>query len=613
MVSDPIRSRWNRPLCPALVAAVAVSALACAGGDWKAARAEDTASAYHQFLRAHPRSSHAREARERIALVRARSKPTPEAYRAFLEEFPDSPHLEELRAAVEEALFLRARAAGNVEAYREFLSEFPDGAYAARAAGNAEYLEARGFAGRPSDLADFAARHPASDFAAEALRSSAAVDVRGESGFRRVGLVLEIADGTPDAERLARIFTARAVRGYQAAGLELVPVEDVGEPPPARLTIRHQERQVATELRGGTMVSAAMVATTEITLTAAGESEPIWSHEVEFRGSPSPHAGGKSILLGPATQRYWSAFFVPRATWKTQAAVRAPQLFSRPIVSLEATRGRVLVLFGDGEFRIVDLADPEKPFSLGDYRRERDLTHWSGVRLLEPGAILFGADGIEVVELGPAGPRRVRVLDRAAVGSVVGVESSDGKLVTAGNRGLLLVDGGEEPETLFEGEVLGLARFAGGIVFTAGKSLFVSTVPMLREGQILAELHLGRGFFPGRVRARDGAAVVLGERGVALVDLERPARPSVRSRIDMSEVGAIRDATLVGGRLFLLGDRGLQVTDASGRRVVDSADVVARSRIGVAGRHLVMIGERALQVVDTTPFLADEPVAAPRP
>jgi hypothetical protein len=500
-----------------------------------------------------------------------------------------------------------------VEAYRDFLSEFPDGAYAARAAGNAEYLEEQGFEGRHSELADFAARHPESDFAAEALRSSAAVKVRGESGFRRVGLVVEIAGGTPDAERLARTFTERAVRGYQAAGLELVPLRGAEEPPPVRLTIRHRERQVATELRGGAMVSPAMVATTEITLTAEGESEPIWSHEVEFRDSGSSRGRGRSILFGPVTQRYWSAFFVPRATWKTQVAVREPQLFSRPIVSMEASRDRVLALFGDGEFRILDLADPAQPLSLGDYRRERDLTHWSGVRLLEPGVVLFGEDGIEVVELGPEGPRRVRALDRAVVGSVVGVESSGGRLVTAGNRGLLLLDAGEEPETLFAREVLGLARFAGGIVFTDGKSLFVSTIPMLREGRILAELRLGRGFVPGRVRARGRTVVVLGERGVALVDLERPAQPVLRSRIDMAEVGAIQDATLAGGRLFLLGDRGLQVTDALGQHVVDSADVVARSRIGVAGRHLVMIGERALQVVDTTPFLAAGPVASPRP
>jgi hypothetical protein len=603
-------------LAAALVAALAVAALACAGRDWNAARAENTASAYHQFLREHPNSSHAREARERIALVRARSKPTPEAYRAFLEEFPDSPRLDELRTILEEALFLRTRAVGTAEAYREFLSEFSGSAYAARAAGNAEYLEERGFEGRPSELADFAARHPESDFSAEAVRSSAAVRVRDESGFRRVGLVVEIADGAPDADRLARTFTERAVSAYREAELEAIPLEAAGESGgeslPVRLTIRHREQWVATELRGGEMVSSAMLATTEITLAAVGESEPIWSREIEYRDSGAVHREGKSILFGPAAYRYWSAFFVPRATWNTQVAVREAQLLSRPIVSVETTRDRALVLFGDGEFRILDLADPAQPLSLGTYRRERDLTHWSGIRLLEPGAVLFGEDGIEVVELGPGGPRRVRALDRSTVGSVVGVESAGGQLLSAGNRGLLLLDGSDEPETLFPREVLGLASFAGGIVFTDGQSLLVSTIPLLREGRTLAELHLGRGFAPGRVRVQGRAVVVLGEkRGVARLDLAQPARPVLRSRIDVGEAGEIQDATLSGGRLFLLGDRGLQVTDASGERVVDSADVVARSRIAVAGRHLVMIGERALQVVDATPFVASEPVASP--
>jgi hypothetical protein len=429
-------------------------------------------------------------------MVRARSAPTPEAYRAFLEEFPDSPGLDELRSIVEEALFLSARALGSAEAYREFLLEFSGGAYAARAAGNAEYLEERGFEGRPHELADFAARHPESDFAAEAVRSSAAVRVRDESGFRRVGLTLEIAEGTPDADRLARAFTERAVDAYRAAELELIPLEDAGESGgeslPARLTIRHREQRVATEFRGGEIISPAMLATTELTLAAAGESEPIWSREIEYRDSGSLHRAGKSILFGPVAHRYWSAFFVPRATWNTQVAVREAQIFSRPIVAVETARDRALVLFGDGEFRILDLADAAQPLSLGDYRRERDLTHWSGIRLLEPGAVLFGEDGIEMVEFGPGGPRRVGALDRATVGSVVAVESAEGRLVTAGNRGL-------------------------------------------------------------------------------------------------------------------------QVTDASGQRVVDSADVVARSRIGVAGRHLVMIGERALQVVDATPFLSPEPLASPHP
>jgi hypothetical protein len=36
-------------------------------------------------------------------------------------------------------------------------------------------------------------------------------------------------------------------------------------------------------------------------------------------------------------------------------------------------------------------------------------------------------------------------------------------------------------------------------------------------------------------------------------------------------------------------------------------------RLGVAGRHLVLIGDADLQVVDTTPFVAPQSLAAPRP
>jgi hypothetical protein len=78
-------------------------------------------------------------------------------------------------------------------------------------------------------------------------------------------------------------------------------------------------------------------------------------------------------------------------------------------------------------------------------------------------------------------------------------------------------------------------------------------------------------------------------------------------------VGETHDALAAWGRLFLLGDRGLQVVDASSRRIDDSADVSARTRFDAAGRHLVMIGDAGLQVVDGTPFVAPRSVASPRP
>ena len=135
----------------------------------------------------------------------------------------------------------------------------------------------------------------------------------------------------------------------------------------------------------------------------------------------------------------------------------------------------------------------------------------------------------------------------------------------------------------------------------------------MRERRVEAELRLGRGFGPGPLHFDDGQLIVVAQRGVAVVDVSDPSQPRLISRIDANESGEVRDAAQVGGRLFLLGERGLQLTDAQGAHVVDSACVAARLRVAPAGRHLVMVGEKTLQVVDATPFVAGAAAAAPHP
>jgi hypothetical protein len=115
------------------------------------------------------------------------------------------------------------------------------------------------------------------------------------------------------------------------------------------------------------------------------------------------------------------------------------------------------------------------------------------------------------------------------------------------------------------------------------------------------------------LRTSGTTAVVIGTSDVVLVDVSEPTRPVARSRFTVREAGQLSDAVVSRGRLFLLGARGLQVVDPSGRRVHDSADVGARARLDAAGRHLVMIGDDGLQVVDTTPFVTGTSLAAPRP
>ena len=104
------------------------------------------------------------------------------------------------------------------------------------------------------------------------------------------------------------------------------------------------------------------------------------------------------------------------------------------------------------------------------------------------------------------------------------------------------------------------------------------------------------------MRLAGSSAVVLGDPGVLWIDVSQPGNPRVISRIGIQEVGEVQDASVLAGRLFLLGARGLQISDRSGERVVDSVDVTARHRLDAAGRHIVLIGERNLQVVDATAF-----------
>ncbi|MFI5217439.1 MAG: hypothetical protein ACHQ3O_12940, partial [Candidatus Limnocylindria bacterium] len=356
-----------------------------------------------------------------------------------------------------------------------------------------------------------------------------------------------------------------------------------------------------------------ILATTRVTLTRTGETTPIWSDEFSFR-APGAMPGPTSVLFGVGTQNYWASFFVPVATWDTSAAVRAARGLEKPVASVAVSEARAIVLFTDGDLEMFDLGDPQQPVPLGAYRHKRDLTRWSGLQVAGDRIALFGPDGIEVLALQAGRFAPVLALDRGTVGSIIAVESLGRDWVAAGNRGLVLIgEGKARPEPLLEREVRGLARIADRLLFTDGTSLFVSTVPLLRERRVESELRLGRGFGPGPLRVDGDRVIVIAQRGVAVADLSVPGAPRLESRVETAEAGEIRDAARIAGRLFLLGDRGLQLTDARGSRVVDSACVVARMRVAPAGRHLVMIGEKTLQVVDATPFLAGPGLAAPLP
>lgn len=596
----------------AAVVVLAAVVIGCAGSAWRRARSEDTVLAYHRFLKEFPDSHFSEEARARVELARVRNHPTRAAFEAFRERYGNPALLAELKPFVEESFFRRARAIGTGESYREFLGQFPSGKFVERARGNLEYLENEGFSEDLEALAAFATRYPDSDYAIEADRSVQSVRQREASGFQRVGLLVEVETSTPGGDRVARVFRDRAGAAYAAAGIEIATLSTIQDAREMGLTavlrIQHEEREKSTQLEEGHVVEPAVVARTIVTLQRVADRTPIWSDTFEYRAPLSARRRDVSILFGPGSlSSYWADldgdFFVPVARWNTRITARTPHTFSKPPVAIDVSESRAVALFGDGDFQLVDLGNPSELTLLSEYRRERDLATFAGVTLEGSQVAVFGADGVEIVRLDGEESRRESRFGRDTVGSAVDVERIGNEWLAATNRGLLLLGGDPASvRVLVPRQIFGMDRSGDRIVFTDGISLYVATVPLLRAGRVESELRLGRGFNPRRVRAKEQTAVVLGERDAVWVDL-RSSPPRLRSRIGGTESGRVLDAAVIRNRLFLLGQRGLQVADVSGERIIDSVDVVPRKRVDVAGRHLVMIGASSLQVVDATPFV----------
>ena len=105
----------------------------CADSSWDGARRKDTVGAYHQFLRDHPNSSYATQARERLGFMRVKNLPTLEGFEEFESVYPQSPLTSELRVLVEPLYFEQARSANSGHSYRTFLSRYPNGALTSKA------------------------------------------------------------------------------------------------------------------------------------------------------------------------------------------------------------------------------------------------------------------------------------------------------------------------------------------------------------------------------------------------------------------------------------------------------------------------------------------------
>ncbi len=574
---------------------------------WVKVRGEDSIVDYRRYLSQFPDSGHRAEVVERIAILELMRDPTVDRYHAFKTEFPHSDAADALRPELEPGAFETARYAGTPLAYTRFLTVFPDGPYADRALGNIVFLETGGFTSGVRSLADFAENHPTSDYAEEARISTAALELRDEEYFDRVGLLIRVSPDVAEVQRVVKKLSERATKQFASAGYELVNIPEMqrrglaSDIPRARLVIEHREGMNKGRAESGARPE--MLATTVVSLYSDPDSDPIWQRQFQLRIEAEKHFAGSSMLFSTRSGGYWDRFFVPVATWSHGHAVRPSIELSDEIVAADGVGDRVVALHASGEFEFLELASSQDALALTRYQRAEDKTQWSGIRALGSRVVIFGDDGFEIVRFGAKGPEVAKTLDRRVVGSVFAVERVGKQLLIASSRGLLMCDAdGGNPRRLLRRALTGLAVIGDSLVLSDGNVVFISTLELIGQQRVTRQLKLGHSFGPGRLVGFDDSVLVLGKGGVLVIDLADPGSPHVISKLTRKQIGFVNDAAVVAGRIFLVGERGLQQLDASHQRVIETLDINTQTRLSDMGRFLVTTRGKQIQLIDTAPF-----------
>ena len=591
----------------------------CAGGAWNRALKEDTSAAYYRFMRDHGESKYADKARARLAFHKLKRNPTLAGYDAFRRQYPGSALIAELHPVLEKPAFEAARARGTSVAYRDYLAGFAGGRLAARAEGNAVYVEAQGFGGDPAQLASFAKRYPDSDFSAEAERSAKAVMERRTGRIDRVGLVLNIPASVPERKRVREVLVDRIVELMERVGIQLVEIPanvaagNASGYPTVRLEVTHTERAVGRQVRQGDLARPAMLGETQIVLRERKGGEVIASRKFEIRVEDKAHVPGTSVLFSSVSPKYWDDFFVPVARWRNNLAIRPPIALGRPIVDLDGVGDRTVVLYENGDFELLGLADPTQPVRLASYQRGEDYKKWTGIRILGDRVAIYGEEGLELVRFTTSGLVAEKTWTRGQIGRVLSLTPLGDQLLIVGAKGMQILDlATGKIRRVMRRVLMSVATAGETLVFVDGESIYLSNLELLAQNRVIAQMKLGKTFGPNNVRVLDRSAIVTGPGGALVIDLRNPAQPKAIAKLSTHDVGDVVDATRVRGRVFLVGKRGLQVLNRSLDRVEETIDVGERDRVTAMGRHLVTADRLGLQIVDATPWAYASAPAAQR-
>lgn len=594
-----------------------VGLVGCADSSWEAARSADSLASYHRFLRVHPGSPSAARAKERIAYLSVVAHPTIEAYQAFEADHPSSDLLSDLKPLVEALYFENARDANSEQAYRNFLERFPNGSLTDRARGDLAYVEDFGVGASVEALRSFVARYPESDFVSDADHTLSLSNLRQKTAIRELAVRVHVAAGVKSPRRVRRGFASIVAKAYRKLGVSVELLEPGSELPneaKAWMQIDYQEAPAE-----GTFGGHTMIVQCRVRLLHRDVDEPIWDRSFE---APAEHLAvlgttKDPTIFGSSRYPFWDTFFVPVSTWATSLARVDQREYSEPVVAVDVRGDRAAVLLTSGGFEYLDVSSVVEPRLIGRYRRHNDLTHWTGVRVLpKDRVVLFGQGGIEVVTVSRTRVTRLAVRGASEIGSIRDASFyGDGTLLLAGSEGvwaLRLNDSAWQPHRLIEADYVGVAVEGSEVYLLGSDHLDVATPAQLMQHITGTTVALGDHFAATRLRRSSGELYVFGARSIVRFDLQTPASPIPVLKVEAEDLGRVSDLVADAHHLYLIGERGLQILDRSGKFVKDRIQLQADRNAVPRGRFLFLAGGHQLQILDLSPYREGE-VAASQP
>jgi hypothetical protein len=598
-------------------AAAALLILAgCANSSWEGAREKNTVGAYHQFLRDHPDSRYSAEARERLAFLRVKTLPTLEAFEEFQSVYPGSPLTAELRDVVEPLYFEQARARNSSASYNEFLDNYPSGHLTAKGRGNLFYVENVRDQTTPEKLRGFIAAHPDSDFVPEAQRTLSLLESQRSTRIRSLGVRVDVAPNVVQANRVRRGFAAVVARRYREAGVDvqvIPPGEGIGGNMDAWMRIDYHEAPASGTFGGRTLLSHCRVR-----LYHKDLKDPVWDRKFD---APADHVlkgayGRDKTVFGNSKYRFWERFFVPVSTWAASESLVNSKTYLEEVMNLHVQGERAALLLDRGGVDFIDVSSPLNPRVTDRYRRESDLAHWSGIKILDDRyTMIYGEDGAELLRKTDLNIEQAARWDVSEVGFVRGVAVYDSRTVfLAGTKGLFAIRLNQKPlvpHRLLDREVVGVAANHPYVYVIRPSQVEVATAKHLLRHLTGTKLPLGS-FKATRARVSGDSIFLFGKTHIAEVSIADAQKPALVSLLETEKLGSVSDLALGDGHLYVLGARGLQIADPKGQWVSDTIQVSADQRVQLKGRFAFLVGGRDLEILDLSPYrsVAASPASA---